>query len=237
MHSERETPLPPDQRTPGSIPIRLRVNGRERDVDVDPRASLLDVLREQLGLTGAKKGCDHGQCGACTVHLEGRRVVSCLTLAVQADGREVATIEGLARPAASCTPCSRPSSITMLCNAATARRGRSCPRSPASKRVTRTSPDQIREYMSGNLCRCGAYVGIVAAIAGRRSENGEEAERCSPSPTARARNAGRCRARRGAGGRGNALSRRRHHALRSHEAGRRDARHVIDVTGLEELNT
>lgn len=164
MHSERETPLPPDQRTPGSIPIRLRVNGRERDVDVDPRASLLDVLRERLGLTGAKKGCDHGQCGACTVHLEGRRVVSCLTLAVQVDGREVATIEGLASASGElhamqqafidhdalqcgyCTPGQIMSAVACV------------------KEGHAASLDQIREYMSGNLCRCGAYVGIAAAI-------------------------------------------------------------------------
>ena len=80
---------------PNSVPTRMMVNGRSQDLNLDPRSSLLDVLREQLGLTGCKKGCDHGQCGACTVHVDGRRVASCLTLAVQADGREVTTIEGL----------------------------------------------------------------------------------------------------------------------------------------------
>ena len=120
-----------------TVPTRLAVNGTDRTLELDPRSSLLDVLRERLALTGAKKGCDHGQCGACTVHLNGRRVASCLTMAVQADGRRVTTIEGLARPGRRCIPCSRPSSTTMPCSAVIARRGRSWRRWPASRKATR----------------------------------------------------------------------------------------------------
>lgn len=106
-----------------AVETAFTVNDRAVRLDLDPRESLLDVLRERLGLTGAKKGCDHGQCGACTVHLDGRRVVSCLLPAVQVRGRDVTTIEGVSGP-----------------------------------------DGEIREYMSGNLCRCGAYTGILAAV-------------------------------------------------------------------------
>ncbi len=144
--------------------VMFKVNGRVVEADLDPRESLLDMLRERLGLTGAKKGCDQGQCGACTVHLGGRRVVSCLTLAVQADGREMATIEGLAAPdgmlhalqlafvdhdALQCGYCTPGQVMSGLACIAEGHAG---------------DDDEIREYMSGNLCRCGAYVGIVAAI-------------------------------------------------------------------------
>jgi xanthine dehydrogenase YagT iron-sulfur-binding subunit len=145
------------------IAVRGMINGNAHKLDLDPRASLLDVLREQLSLTGTKKGCDHGQCGACTVHIDGRRVVSCLTPAVQIDGRRVTTIEGVAadgelhpmqqafidHDALQCGYCT-PGQI--MAAIACVREGHA------------TSPEQIREYMSGNLCRCGAYVGIVAAI-------------------------------------------------------------------------
>ena len=164
MRSDRESPQPPEQRPPGSIPIRVRVNGRERDVDVDPRASLLDVLREALGLTGTKKGCDHGQCGACTVHVDGRRVISCLTLAVQADAREVTTIEGLASASGELHPMQQAfiDHDALQCGYCTP--GQIMAAVACVKEGHAGSPDQIREYMSGNLCRCGAYVGIVAAI-------------------------------------------------------------------------
>ena len=145
------------------LAIRTTVNGKAVPVEIDVRTSLLDLLREQLHLTGAKKGCDHGQCGACTVHVDGRRVASCLTLAVKVDGRAVTTIEGLAdgetlhpmqqafidHDALQCGYCT-PGQI--MAAVACVREGNA------------TSKDRIREYMSGNICRCGAYVGIVAAI-------------------------------------------------------------------------
>jgi xanthine dehydrogenase YagT iron-sulfur-binding subunit len=144
--------------------VRFTVNGRDQELRVEPRVSLLDALRERLGLTATKKGCDHGQCGACTVLVDDRRVVSCLTLAVQADGKRVMTIEGLAEGArlhpmqqafldhdalqcGYCTPGQIMSAVACVAEGHA------------------DSRDQIREYMSGNLCRCGAYAGIVAAIA------------------------------------------------------------------------
>ena len=143
--------------------VRLTINGTDQALEVEPRVSLLDALRERLGLTGTKKGCDHGQCGACTVLVDGRRVLSCLTLAVQTDGKRVITIEGLsdgerlhpmqqafmdhdALQCGYCTPGQIMSAVACVAE------GHACSR------------DQIREYMSGNLCRCGAYAGIVAAI-------------------------------------------------------------------------
>ena len=143
--------------------LKTKVNGRAVEVAIDTRTSLLDLTRERLGLTGAKKGCDHGQCGACTVHVDGRRVASCLTLAAKVEGREVTTIEGLAKgeelhpmqqafidhDALQCGYCT-PGQI--MAAVACVREGNA------------TSRERIREYMSGNICRCGAYVGIVAAI-------------------------------------------------------------------------
>jgi xanthine dehydrogenase YagT iron-sulfur-binding subunit len=159
--------------------IELRVNGEAHRLDVDTRSSLLDVLREQLALTGAKKGCDHGQCGACTVLLDGRRANSCLALAVAHDGAEVTTIEGLAdggelHPVQAafvehdgfqcgyCTPGQICSAVGMLDEAAAGW--------PSAATADLTGEagldaDEIRERMSGNICRCGAYPGIVAAIA------------------------------------------------------------------------
>jgi xanthine dehydrogenase YagT iron-sulfur-binding subunit len=153
--------------------VGLRVNGEDHRVDIDTRASLLDVLREQLGLTGAKKGCDHGQCGACTVLLDGRRANACLALAVAHDGAEVTTVEGLAdgddlHPVQAafvehdgfqcgyCTPGQICSAVGMLDELA---RGW-----PSFAGDGGLEPDQVRERMSGNICRCGAYPGIVAAI-------------------------------------------------------------------------
>jgi xanthine dehydrogenase YagT iron-sulfur-binding subunit len=140
------------------------VNGQKVDVELDPRESLLDVLHHRLGLFGTKKGCDHGQCGACTVHLDGRRVVSCLTLAVQADGREVRTIEDVAGEDGGLHPLQRAfvDNDALQCGYCTPGQimsGLAC----IAEGHTRDD-DEIREYMSGNLCRCGAYVGIVAAI-------------------------------------------------------------------------
>jgi xanthine dehydrogenase YagT iron-sulfur-binding subunit len=146
-----------------TIQVSFQINGQAGAIEIDARASLLDMLRERLGLVGAKKGCDHGQCGACTVHIDGRRVASCLTLAAKVDGRDVTTIEGIgsadalhpmqqafidhdALQCGYCTPGQIMAAIACV------------------KEGHASTPDQIREYMSGNICRCGAYVGIVAAI-------------------------------------------------------------------------
>ncbi|WP_018658217.1 (2Fe-2S)-binding protein [Actinomadura flavalba] len=158
--------------------ITLTVNGDLLRIDVDTRSSLLDVLREGLGLTGAKKGCDHGQCGACTVLADGRRVNACLLLAVAADGLEVTTVEGLAdgdvlspvqeaflgRDAYQCgycTPGQLCSATAVLDEAA-----RGWPSAVTADVADAPDLDdaEIRERMSGNLCRCGAYVNIVAAV-------------------------------------------------------------------------
>src|SRR5690242_14091381 len=148
-----------------SLPVdmTLRVNGEDHLLSADARTTVLDALREHLGLTGSKKGCDHGQCGACTVLVEGRRVVSCLTLAIAAQGREITTIEGLARgdqlhpmqqafieqdafQCGYCTPGQILSAIACV------------------KEGHAQSEADIREYMSGNICRCAAYPNIVAAV-------------------------------------------------------------------------
>ncbi|GIF46128.1 xanthine dehydrogenase YagT iron-sulfur-binding subunit [Asanoa ferruginea] len=160
--------------------VVLRVNGEDRMLNVDNRVTLLDALRDHLGLTGTKKGCDHGQCGACTVLLDGQRAISCLQLVVAADGREVTTIEGLADgddlhplqrafiahdgfQCGYCTPGQICSAVGML---AEAKDGLP---SWVSDDLDGTAPadlddEEIRERMSGNLCRCGAYAGIVAAV-------------------------------------------------------------------------
>jgi xanthine dehydrogenase YagT iron-sulfur-binding subunit len=144
--------------------LTVRVNGEQHLLNVDPRTSLLDLLREHLQLTGTKKGCDHGQCGACTVHLDGRRVVSCLTMALQADGRNVTTIEGLAAPDGTLHPMQQAfiDHDALQCGYCTP--GQIMAAVACVQEGHAASADQIREYMSGNLCRCGAYPGILAAI-------------------------------------------------------------------------
>jgi xanthine dehydrogenase YagT iron-sulfur-binding subunit len=155
-----QVPAPGD----GGVATRLLVNGTTHELALDPRSSLLDVLRERLALAGAKKGCDHGQCGACTVHLDGRRVASCLTMAVQAAGREVTTIEGIAPSETELHPMQQAfvDHDALQCGYCTP--GQIMAAIACVNEGHARSADEIREYMSGNLCRCGAYVGIVAAI-------------------------------------------------------------------------
>jgi xanthine dehydrogenase YagT iron-sulfur-binding subunit len=158
-------PVPGDTTiaTSESVKVNLSINGKKYALDVDPRVTLLDALRERLQLTGSKKGCDHGQCGACTVLVNGRRINSCLTLAVMHEGDEITTIEGLANDedlhpmqaafveqdgfqCGYCTPGQICSAVALL------------------KENHANNDDEIREWMSGNICRCGAYAGILAAI-------------------------------------------------------------------------
>jgi xanthine dehydrogenase YagT iron-sulfur-binding subunit len=144
--------------------LGLHVNGAEYHLSVDPRATLLDVLRERMGLFGTKKGCDQGQCGACTVHLDGRRVLSCLTFGWQAQGREVTTIEGVASRDGTLHPVQQAflDHDALQCGYCTP--GQIMSAIACIHEGHTGSADEIREYMSGNLCRCGAYAGIVAAI-------------------------------------------------------------------------
>jgi xanthine dehydrogenase YagT iron-sulfur-binding subunit len=167
LSSRPPTPAPAKSR------ITLKVNGAEKQMDIAPWTTLLDALRDYLDLTGTKKGCDHGQCGACTVLVDGKRVLSCLTLAIMRDGAEVTTIEGLARGNALhalqqafiehdafqcgyCTPGQICSALGMIIEG-----------------KAKTAED-VRELMSGNICRCGAYSNILAAIqqAMQASESG-----------------------------------------------------------------
>ena len=148
----------------GSRETRVTINGKPHQLKLEPRASLLDVLREQLGLTGAKKGCDHGQCGACTVHVDGRRVASCLTLAVKTDGCAVTTIEGIESADGTLHPMQQAflDHDALQCGYCTP--GQIMAAIACVREGHATSEAQIREYMSGNICRCGAYTGIVEAI-------------------------------------------------------------------------
>jgi xanthine dehydrogenase YagT iron-sulfur-binding subunit len=152
----------------------IQVNGSERVVDADPRLTLLDALRDVIGLTGTKKGCDQGACGACTVLLDDRRVLSCLTLAAQCAGRQVTTIEGVAgdglhpiqaafleHDAFQCGFCTSGQIMSALALLDEGRTG---------------SDDEIREFMSGNLCRCGAYPNIVAAIRDVAGQQDDDAQ-------------------------------------------------------------
>ena len=149
--------------TAGAVPVTLRINGKEHRLEVDPRSSLLDCIRETVALTGTKKGCDHGQCGACTVHVNGRRVNSCLTLAVMHDGEEITTIEGLGTPDAL-----HPMQASFVAHDAY-----QCGYCTSGQIMSAVAllqepcgPDDaaVKELMSGNICRCGAYPNIVAAV-------------------------------------------------------------------------
>jgi xanthine dehydrogenase YagT iron-sulfur-binding subunit len=158
------SPTPTDNRS-AMLPVELNINGKSHHLQLDPRTALLDALRENLHLTGTKKGCDHGQCGACTVHLDGHSALSCLTLAVMAQGKAITTIEGLAKgdtlhpvqaafikhdafQCGYCTPGQIMSASALL----------------ADQHTRHGSAVEIREAMSGNLCRCAAYPNIIAAI-------------------------------------------------------------------------
>jgi xanthine dehydrogenase YagT iron-sulfur-binding subunit len=145
------------------LQVTLRVNGVERRVSLRPWTTLLDALREHLDLTGTKKGCDHGQCGACTVLVDGRRIVSCLTLAVMNDGAEITTIEGLASNG-ELHPLQKAfiSHDGFQCGYCTP--GQICSAAGLIAEGHAKTADEIRELMSGNICRCGCYPNIVAAI-------------------------------------------------------------------------
>ena len=153
------------------IEISLNINGEMRSVTVDPRSTLLDTIRDRLDLTGTKKGCDRGECGACTIHIDGRRVLSCMILAVMAEGKEIVTIEGLAKgddlhPVQSAfiehdaLQCGYCTSGQVMSAVACIREGHA------------GSDDEIREFMSGNICRCAAYPQIVAAVRAAASSKG-----------------------------------------------------------------
>ncbi len=152
------------------LDLELTINGKPHRLSLDARTSLLDALRDHAGLTGAKKGCDHGQCGACTVHVDGSRVLSCLTLAVMAEGRSVTTIEGLAAPGEALHPMQQAfiDHDAFQCGYCTP--GQIMSAVACVREGHAESPAEIREYMSGNLCRCAAYPNIVAAIEQARSE-------------------------------------------------------------------
>ena len=170
--SGKEPVLSPESKD--AIPVTLRVNGEKYDLRIDPRTTLLDCLREHLHLTGSKKGCDHGQCGACTVHINGRRVNSCLCLAAMHEGEEITTIEGIGQPGnlhavqaaflahdayqcGYCTSGQIMSAVALL------------------KEPCGSEDAEVKEFMSGNICRCGAYPNIVAAIQSVRQNAKPEA--------------------------------------------------------------
>jgi xanthine dehydrogenase YagT iron-sulfur-binding subunit len=172
----------------GAVALTLKVNGQRRKVSLDPRVTLLDLLRENFGLTGTKKGCDHGQCGACTVLANGRRINSCLSLAVVHDGDEIVTVEGLAKghelhplqaafiehDGFQCGYCTSGQICSGVALLAEHKHGDA---SVVTKDLSSTTPveltpEEIRERMSGNICRCGAYPGIVAAVQDAHRKNG-----------------------------------------------------------------
>ena len=158
-----------------NLQLQLAINGQPHTMRVDPRVTLLDALREHLTLTGTKKGCDQGQCGACTVLINGKRVLSCLTLAAQANGQSVTTIEGLAQADGSLHPVQARflEHDAFQCGYCTP--GQIMSAVACIDEGHAGSADEIREYMSGNLCRCGAYPNIVEAIQQAAADLSKEA--------------------------------------------------------------
>ena len=154
------------------VPVTLQVNGQKQELALDPRTTLLDALRETIGLTGSKNGCGHGQCGACTVHIDGKSVNSCLTLALAAQGHAITTIEGLASPGGDLHPVQQAfiDNDAFQCGYCTSGQIMSGVACIAGGHAG--SEADIREFMSGNLCRCAAYPNIVAAIVDAKSKMG-----------------------------------------------------------------
>ncbi|MFM0568700.1 2Fe-2S iron-sulfur cluster-binding protein [Paraburkholderia caledonica] len=193
LRAQAQTSVAPPAQTPAPVPprpVELNVNGRAYTLQLEPRVTLLDALREYAGLMGTKKGCDRGQCGACTVIANGRRINSCLTLAVMHEGETITTVEGLASNGALsplqrafiehdafqcgyCTPgqlCSATALLQEFRNGTA-----SVVTADVRQRPTKLSDDEIRERMSGNICRCGAYANIVAAIRAAHEGSGQNA--------------------------------------------------------------
>ena len=189
LETSKEAVFAPVQIENG-VTVAMKINGAEKSLTVDSRMTLLDSLREKLELTGSKKGCDHGQCGACTVIIDGRRVLSCLTLAATCEGKSVTTIEGLANGDALhpmqaafikndgfqcgyCTPGQICSAVALMNEAKNGEISYVTANVRTSAKNVKLSDDEIRERMSGNICRCGAYPNIVAAI--QEVHSGKEA--------------------------------------------------------------
>jgi len=160
-HSEKAQVTSPDLKD--SIAVSLRVNGKKYDLRIDPRTTLLDCLREHLHLTGSKKGCDHGQCGACTVHISGRRVNSCLCFAAMHEGEEITTIEGIGQPG-NLHPMQAAFVETDAYQCGYCTPGQIMSAVALSKEPCGQDDAEVKEFMSGNICRCGAYPNIVAAV-------------------------------------------------------------------------